>query len=184
MKVPKRILKKFLRFITTMYYNLIERWNIVLATMIPIIIYGILKLMSGSDEFQIRIVDFYVISMSMLLTPIFDLFYRFYNEEVENMTLKKFRGFINKNKLITSVALIIVIVMLMAFDRSYGFFETTASSFNWLYSAFSILLFMLSFYLLDLYDEKRVHSIIKEGYQSEKYEINSRRNDGGVRNEN
>ncbi|MGE4572277.1 MAG: hypothetical protein AB7E09_05975 [Candidatus Izemoplasmatales bacterium] len=184
MIIIKWILRKFWYFITAMSCNIIERWNIVLATLIPIIIYGILKFMSGSGVIHVRVVDFYVISMSVLLTPVFDLFYRFFNVDVENMTLKKFRGFIKKNKLITSIVLIILIVMLMAFDKSNGVFETTSSNLNWLYSSVSILLLVASFYLLDLYDEKGVHKVIKESAQSEKYQINNRGNDRGYVDEN
>lgn len=173
-KIIKWIMNKLINIAYNMICNFMNRWNMVLATLIPIIIYTILRLLSDDGDFQVRVIDLYVISMSLLLSPIFDLFFRFYTEDTDNLTLKKFRSFIKTKKLISSVVIILFIVMLMAFDKSYKLFDLNYQKINLLYSSVALLLLIMSFYLLDLYDDKKVHQAIRESSKSSTYNVDKR----------
>lgn len=171
MKKGKPCLDAFINFFYCILNNFKNKWNVILSTLLPIIIYGILILLSGRNDFHIRIMDAYVITLSLLFTPILELLFRFFNDDVGDLSIRRFREHIKTKKLVISTLLILIIIILMAFDDSRILFDYSIGMFKVLINVFAVVIVIFSLNLIDLYDDEGVQDAIYKGSKSNLYKI-------------
>ena len=160
-------------FLKAIRKNIVEKWYSIISTILPIILYLFIIIISDRDFSSIKLIDAYVVSLSLLLAPILEFFYRLFTEDGK-VNLENFRTSTNKRKLGFSTILVIIVIILMSTDKSRDLFDYSIISSGVFYNILTIILIIIPLSLFDIYDDKKAYEVINDSTKKTMYKINSK----------